>query len=184
MTILLHRYPVSRPGTRRFDTESTGISTRSVANNYERQGDYLGAGLVYAKDNDKNNALGCAKKCETEGNNLGAARIYFELGMRREAITHARKCTGPDAFKAAKLLLDGMETTMAKECADVYVKYIEGWGPDNTGIREKIPCGESATLLRIYSKAGDAKMAEQFTVPDPYAAKYRVRREKRQTPRL
>ena len=165
----LHYYPVGNAGT--------GISAGGVARNYENHGDFLSAGLVYAKAGDKNNALRCMGKCEEKGDNLGVARIYFELGMPREAIAHARKCTGPDTFKAAELLLDKMEPLVAKECADTYVKYVEGQGADNdpegtnnTAIRKRIPPGESMILLRIYCKTGDAEKANLFTVPDRYTA--------------
>ena len=159
----LHYYPVGNVGT--------GISAGGVARNYENHGDFLSAGLVYAKAGNKNNALRCMGKCEEKGDNLGVARIYFELGMPREAIAHARKCTGPEAFKAAKLLLDMMETGIAKECADTYVKYVEVQGTNSTPIREKIPADESTVLLRIYSKAEDSKMAGRFIVPNAYDAK-------------
>jgi hypothetical protein len=130
-----------------------GDNPLKVAGDLEAGGKHLAAGIEYARQGRAQDVERCADACAKAGHPVDAARIYLTAGMPHEAIGCTEGCEGSDAFRAATLFLDNSEVWAARKCAE---RYLEGM--DATAI----PADEKKILLRIFSRAGDAAMANKF----------------------
>ncbi len=132
-----------------------GINPLQVAKDLESDGRHLAAGMEYARQGKITDAKRGVKACMAVGRTADAATIYLAAGMPREAIECTLECTGDDAFRAAKLFLEHSETEAAHECAKRYLE-----GKDAATICKD----EKKILFRIFCRAGDETMANQFIV--------------------